>query len=187
MKPRSSGKVHSCTMGVWNMELNGYSRCSRRKSFCNTLKFQYLKGFLQFHAKELEYWNFPSLQVFLRYYSNIRIGTLLKDGIFAFFMKNEEKDVHNIIDFRMSSNGEDPPPFEGGVAKRVVYEVAKGIDWLHSHNIICRDLKASNVLVTKTWYVEMLCSTLGAFNWSCRNKIVEVKYCTPNIASLQRW
>lgn len=38
-------------------------------------------------------------------------------------------------------------PFTKEVAKKMMYKVAHGVDWLHNHNIVHRDLKASNGLV----------------------------------------
>jgi serine/threonine protein kinase len=46
---------------------------------------------------------------------------------------------------KKSSKGKGP--FSKDEAEFIMYQVALGMDWLHSHNIVHRDLKASNVLI----------------------------------------
>lgn len=42
----------------------------------------------------------------------------------------------------------DGGPFEKDLAERIMYRVALEVNWLHSRNIVHRELKASNVLYT---------------------------------------
>jgi serine/threonine protein kinase len=77
-------------------------------------------------------------------------GTLLKDGRFALLMKREQGDLRELIDFNMRlRSGYDCGPFSKAVAEEIMHGVALGMDWLHSHDIVLRDLKAANVLITE--------------------------------------
>ena len=77
-------------------------------------------------------------------------GTLLKNGRFAFLMQRYERgDLRKIIDYRMQEFGNQSPPFSDQDVRRILLSIAWGMWALHEHNIIHRDLKASNVLVTK--------------------------------------
>jgi serine/threonine protein kinase len=56
--------------------------------------------------------------------------------------------LRNLIECSMSSkSGKDCGPFSKEEAEVMMYSVALGVDWLHGHGIVHRDLKASNVLV----------------------------------------
>jgi hypothetical protein len=74
-------------------------------------------------------------------------GTMLEDGRFAFRMEEYWGDLRKLIDFRMQQNGNRFPPFENEEVERIVGQVARGMGELHKHNIVHRDLKASNVLI----------------------------------------
>ncbi|KAG0576048.1 hypothetical protein KC19_5G051000 [Ceratodon purpureus] len=78
---------------------------------------------------------------------DVLCGTLLADGRFAFLLERETTDLGSLIyDFRMEGV-HDRGPFPKVVAERMMYDIALGMDWLHSHRIVHRDLKASNILV----------------------------------------
>jgi serine/threonine protein kinase len=82
-----------------------------------------------------------------RFYSSVVEGILLEDGRFAFLMVKEHFDLRYVIERNMkkkSSKGRGP--FSKEEAESIMFEVALGMDWLHSLNIVHRDLKASNVL-----------------------------------------
>ena len=79
---------------------------------------------------------------------HVVIGTLLRDGRFGFVMAREEKDLRSLIDCNMLEVGGGCGPFPKEKAEEIMYRVAKGMEWLHNHDIIHRDLKASNVLVS---------------------------------------
>jgi serine/threonine protein kinase len=48
------------------------------------------------------------------------------------------------------------------IAKRVelVHDVAVGLSWLQAHNIVHRDLKLDNLLVTEDWTIKITCVAL---------------------------
>jgi serine/threonine protein kinase len=77
---------------------------------------------------------------------------LLEDGRFGFLMVKEDEDLRNVIDCNMKTNVGKSHGFfdkESEDAEMLMYHIALGMDWLHSHDIIHRDLKASNVLMVK--------------------------------------
>ena len=49
----------------------------------------------------------------------------------------------------MLEHGYGHGPFQEEDAEWHMYSIALGMDWLHNHNIVHRDLKASNVLVSE--------------------------------------
>jgi serine/threonine protein kinase len=74
----------------------------------------------------------------------------MEDGRFAFVMKKEHFDLCSLIERQMGSiSGKDCGPFSKWEAEIIMYDVAFGVNWLHSHDIVHRDLKASNVLVNE--------------------------------------
>jgi serine/threonine protein kinase len=116
----------------------------RKGTFLRDLQLQVPRGYLDFRAQR---WK-SDVSLFARFYSSVLHGILLEDGKFAFLMVKEHFDLRYLIERNMkkkSSKGKGP--FSKDEAELTMYQVALGMDWLHSHNIVHRDLKASNVLV----------------------------------------
>jgi serine/threonine protein kinase len=112
------------------------------------LEKQWPQGLLQFQSERRH------AGLARRYNCDVVCGTLLKDGSFAFLMQREKEDLRTHIDRnmkeikwstwkRLGRTG----PFSTKVAGRLMFEIACGMDWLHDHSIVHRDLKAANVLV----------------------------------------
>lgn len=76
-------------------------------------------------------------------------ATLTKSGRFAFIMPKYWGDMRKLIDLRMEHNKKfnTGPPFPHDVAIRCMWQIAKGMQVLHSKDLLHRDLKASNVLI----------------------------------------
>ena len=120
----------------------------KKGTFLHHLKSQLPQGLLQFHAALMKNWGSPTPKVFKRYQCSVFGGTLLEDGRFAFLMEKEHFDLRSLIERNMKSkHGECGGPFPKEEVELMMYEVALGVEWLHNHNIVHRDLKASNVLV----------------------------------------
>ena len=120
----------------------------KKGTFLCHLKSQLPHGLLQFHATEMKNWNSPTPKEFSRYYCAVINGTLLEDGRFAFMMEKEHFDLRSLIEREMKSKGgEGGGPFSKKEAEFMMCSVALGVEWLHNHKIVHRDLKASNVLV----------------------------------------
>jgi len=83
----------------------------------------------------------------LRFQSEVFCATLLEDGRFAFAMVKEQEDLRSMINHQMLKKSNNEGPFSKKEALRAMYEVAFGMNQLHDHNIVHRDIKASNVLV----------------------------------------
>lgn len=61
----------------------------------------------------------------------------------------------------------DRGPFSKAKAEQLMNKVALGVDWLHSHNIIHRDFKASNVLYDDYEYeYGYYCFTADSYEFS---------------------
>ncbi|KAG0586014.1 hypothetical protein KC19_2G056700 [Ceratodon purpureus] len=108
------------------------------------LREQWPHGYLQYIGQEYAT-NFGVI----RYHCDVTFGILLKDGRFAFLMKREQEDLRCHIERGMLEIGGGRVPFTKEQRDFVMCQMAKGMEWLHEHNIVHRDLKASNVLVSR--------------------------------------
>ena len=123
----------------------------KKGTFLRDLQLQLPKGLLWFIAEERTNWKSPTPKLLPRYYCKVHRGILLKHGRFAFLMGKEHFDLRNLIERSMNSKrGKDCGPFSKEEAEAMMYNVALGVDWLHGHDIVHRDLKASNVLVQES-------------------------------------
>ena len=112
------------------------------------LKSQLPHGLLQAHAAHRK--NSRSLipKALPQYCCIVWCGTLLEDGRFAILMVKEHFDLCSLIVRNMKSKGgEGGGPFSKQDAQAMMYTIALGVEWLHNHGIVHRDLKASNVLI----------------------------------------
>jgi hypothetical protein len=119
----------------------------RKGTFLRDLQLQVPTGYLD-HRAQLVLGTGDRTTFRPRFFSSVVHGILLQDGRFAFLMAKEHFDLRYVIERNTklrSSRGRGP--FSKEEAELIMYEVALGMDWLHSHNIVHRDLKASNVLV----------------------------------------
>ena len=121
----------------------------KKGTFLRHLQSQWPQGMLQFHAEKFETRDSGTVKFGPRYFCDVVRATLLRDGKFAFLMVREKGDLWSVIDnIILHKVRQDSGPFAKGVVRRIMYKVAKGMDSLHKRDIIHRDLKASNVLVT---------------------------------------
>jgi serine/threonine protein kinase len=117
-------------------------------TFLKHLLSQLPQGLLQFHVEDME--NLESLtpECFPKFFCTVLRGILLKNGRFAFLMEKDHYDLRNLIERQMGSiSGNNYGLFPKEEAELIMYDVALGVNWLHSRGIIHRHLKASNVLV----------------------------------------
>jgi serine/threonine protein kinase len=118
----------------------------KKGTFLKHLKSQFPQGLFKLHQEGMEATKSPSPVP--RYVCGVQRGMLLRDGRFAFLMEKEHLDLRGLIERNMQlKSGEDLGPFSKEDAEFMMYNVALGVDWLHSCDIVHRDLKASNVLM----------------------------------------
>lgn len=114
-------------------------------------------GMLHFHA-EIERCLKLGLPLPARFRCDVVCVVLLEDGRFAFLMEREEEDLRSLIDRHVvAQGGNGSGPFSKEKAEEIMYRVACGMDWLCKYDIVHRDLKASNILVTKLAYGSHAC------------------------------
>ena len=94
-------------------------------------------------------WPLGMLQNRSDYVNSCKIlgANFLENGRFAFRMERYEGDLRKLIDSRMQQNGNQSPPFTEKEARLIMLDIAVGMESLHRHKIIHRDLKASNVFI----------------------------------------
>ena len=120
----------------------------KKGTFLRDLQLQLPQGLLRFIAEDIANWSSPTPKLLPRFHCFVNCGILLKDGRFAFLMVKEHFDLRNLIERSMKSKiNKDCGPFSKEEAEVMMYDIALGVDWLHGHDIVHRDLKASNVLV----------------------------------------
>ena len=80
--------------------------------------------------------------------SSILGGMVLEDDRFAIVLKKEWGALRKLIKLRMKHPNNQGSPFKSQCAKRIMFEIALGMQELHKHEILHRDLKSHNVLVS---------------------------------------
>jgi hypothetical protein len=173
----------------WDIEygIEWVIKVFKKGTLLRHLQSQWPQGYLHAWAK-----NYEDIKLGLpkvkRYFCQVMYGTLLEDGRFGFLMTKEDEDLRSVIDRKMIKNvGKSHGPFrkDSQDAEMIMYRIALGMDWLHSHDIVHRDLKASNVLVMKeknwTFVADFECSVgvVGTGFWrapeilqACKDKNV---------------
>ena len=144
----------------------------KKGTFLRDLKSQLPHRLLQHHVEEMESSESSTPKVFPRYQYKVHRGILLKNGQFAFLMVKEDFDLRSLIERNMHLRSDgDCGLFSKEECELIMYRIALGVEWLHNRDIIHRDLKASNVLVTesKSGWVKWECFVA---DYECSNAVV---------------
>ncbi|KAG0624960.1 hypothetical protein M758_2G016900 [Ceratodon purpureus] len=121
----------------------------KKGTFLRQLRTQWPQGMFLQHLESVEHID-STTEAKLVFEMQVSHAILLRDGRFAFLMRKTQEDLRSLIDRKMRMRvGQDCGPFSDDVAKAIIYNAALGMESLHNHNIIHRDVKASNVLVFK--------------------------------------
>jgi serine/threonine protein kinase len=169
----AQAKVFGAHITWANQEINEYDVKNKRQwvlkvyemgTWLRDLQLQFPKGMLRFQGERLERMELAKQGATFEWEKPINVcdvvcGTLLEDGRFANLLEREQGDLRELIDFNMRlRSGYDCGPFYKAVAEEMMHGVALGMDWLHSHDIVLRDLKAANVLITEDRHGKYHCS-----------------------------
>lgn len=127
----------------------------RKETSLRVLQLQWPEGMLDFYAERLKLAKFGPKWMRPMFTTDVICGTLLDDGTFAFLLERGDEDLRSYIDRIMEAEG---GPISKEDAERFMYQIALGIHWLHSHGIVHRDVKASNMILTRDTYGEYHCS-----------------------------
>jgi serine/threonine protein kinase len=82
-----------------------------------------------------------------RFICTVHSALLFEDGRFAFNLPKYWGDLRTLMDRRRHRNNNQRPPFAKAQVKQIMFDIATGMLNLHQHEILHRDLKASNVLI----------------------------------------
>lgn len=117
------------------------------------LQIQWPEGMLKHHLKRV-----GTTELIPRFNCDVQCGTLLENGRFAFLMQKEQFDLRTLIDQAMKLRpNQNCGPFSNEVARSSMEQIARGMMWLHDLDIIHKDMKAANVLVTEDKFGQYYC------------------------------
>jgi serine/threonine protein kinase len=117
------------------------------------LQIQWPEGMLKHHLKRV-----GTTELIPRFNCDVQCGTLLETGRFAFLMQKEQFDLRTLIDQAMKLRpNQNCGPFSKEVAGSSMEQIARGMMWLHDLDIIHKDMKAANVLVTEDKFGQYYC------------------------------
>ncbi|KAG0559176.1 hypothetical protein KC19_10G084600 [Ceratodon purpureus] len=144
----------------------------KKGTFLRDLKSQLPHGLLQHHVEAMENYESLTPKVTPRFICQVHRGILLENGQFAFLMQKEHFDLRTLIERNMGlRSGRDCGPFSKEDSEVIMYSIALGVEWLHNHDIIHRDLKASNVLVNEQKSTRPMWQCFVA-DYECSNAVV---------------
>lgn len=118
----------------------------RKGTLLQDLRSQWPLGYLRCRGRLMKSRN--PLRSFV---SGLENGILLPSGQFGFIMRKQDEDLRRLIERSRPHCGYASGPFEKKRLEFYLYQIACGMDWLHKRDIVHRDLKASNVLVSQAF------------------------------------